>query len=122
MHMETHLLPDFIRTQLIDNCKLQYKARGMDDAVDFEPVARLYCPGTDESWLLTSLDPETDVAACLWLHPKEAYVTFVEMSVLANGRGPEKHPVLYDANWRATKTLSHYASDYEAMPADGFFC
>lgn len=98
--------------RLVANHQEQAPLKGTRSERDFEPVLKLFLPWTSGTWLLTEMDPEDGLAfglAELGLGtPEIGYVSIDEIYEIA---GPGGLRVEQDIHWRATKTLSQYASE-----------
>jgi hypothetical protein len=75
-----------------------------------EPVVKLFvCVGGNATWLLSELDPETNIAygLCDLGHgfPELGYVSLTELEDTLGWR------LERDRHWTATKTLTEYAAD-----------
>lgn len=94
------------RAQLLVNGR----ARAAGEAIDPLPVVRLFTPDAHAIWLLSELDPsDEDTAYGLCdLGIGMPMLGTVKLSELASIVGPLKRPVLRDAYFRATRTLSNY--------------
>lgn len=77
---------------------------------DHEPVARLFIPNGNAMWLLTELNPDTNVAfglVDLGLNsPEIGQVSLDELEALAATEGFE---IEVDLQFEAKRTLSQYA-------------
>jgi hypothetical protein len=74
------------------------------------PVVKLFvCVGGNATWLLTELDPETNIAFGLCDlglgFPELGYVSLTELEDTLGWR------LERDRHWTATKTLTEYAAD-----------
>ena len=85
-------------------------------ADDFRPVVKFFCPWGGATWLLTELDPdEPDIAFGLCdLGIGTPEIGKVRLSELASLRGPGGLRVERDKWFRATKSLSAYAAEARA--------
>jgi hypothetical protein len=80
-----------------------------DQALDFEPVVKLFTPDAQCTWLLTEIDESTDLAfglcdlglGC----PELGYVSLTELHSV---RGKLGLPIERDLNFDADKTISAY--------------
>jgi hypothetical protein len=99
-----------ISKKLDDNYRANQKRihRG-DIEIDFEPLLRLFTPDANCTWLLTELDPVTDIAfgwCDLGLGMGElGYVSFQELSEI---RGRFGLPIERDLHFEAEHPLSWY--------------
>ena len=100
------LLTKALRQKLISN----FRNQDPEHSIDFKPVVRIIAPFSQATFLLTELDPETNIAfgLCDVGHPKLAYVSITELEEL---RGPFNVGLERDYNFTATKTISQYADD-----------
>jgi hypothetical protein len=79
---------------------------------DFQPVVKFFNPTGSGTWLITELDPETNLMFGLcdlgMGYPEIGYVSFDELREVrcAFGLGIER-----DMHWKASKTLSAYADE-----------
>lgn len=101
------LITDTLRTRLLANGRRT--AAGEDH--DPPPVAKLFTPDANATWLLTELDPaEPDRAFGLCDlglgFPELGYVSLAELEAL---RGPLGLPVERDLHFTTTQPLSVYA-------------
>ena len=102
-------LLDSQRRQLIANHEAADEMDG-DVAIRLEPVVKLFvCVGGNATWLLTELDPETNIAFGLCDlglgFPELGYVSLTELETELGWR------LERDRHWTATKTLSEYADE-----------
>lgn len=104
------LLTKALRNQLVKN--FEENARN-GDIWDFKPVVKFFNPCGAATWLITELDPETNVMFGLCDlgqgFPELGYVSLDELSevrVPPFGLGIER-----DMHWSADKTLSKYAEE-----------
>jgi hypothetical protein len=105
------LITDSLTTQLLANGRAQRAAISKgEDALDFEPVVKLFTPDAQCTWLLTELDADGDLAFGLcdlgMGEPELGYVTLAE---LATVRGKLGLPIERDLHFTASKTISAYA-------------
>jgi hypothetical protein len=62
------LITKLIRKRLIENHKKAIEVRstldddGNEQDIDFAPALKLFCPWNNATWLITELDPETNIA------------------------------------------------------------
>jgi hypothetical protein len=105
------LISKTLTDQLLANGRAQRAAidKG-EDAIDFEPVVKLFTPDAQCTWLLTEIDADTNLAFGLCDlglgEPELGYVSLVELSTV---RGKLGLPVERDLHFVATKTISAYA-------------
>ena len=79
----------------------------------WEPVVKLFvCVGGNATWLLSELDPETNIAYGLCDlglgYPEMGYVSLTELEETLDWR------LERDRHWTPTKTLTEYANDARA--------
>jgi hypothetical protein len=81
-----------------------------DQALDFEPVVKLFTPDGNATWLLTELNPDIDLpfGLCdLGLgQPELGYVSLLELTAV---RGPLGLPLERDLHFAPTRTIAAYA-------------
>ena len=99
------------RTQMLKNGESSRASQ--EHAIDHRPVAKLFTPDANATWLLTELDPGDDLQAfglcdlgvgC----PELGYVSLKELESL---RGPMGLKVERDLHFTAGKTLAEYATE-----------
>jgi len=112
--VEVQLLTDEQREQLLTNGRAQRDAEKRGESIDFPPVVKLFTPEAQAIWLLTELHPrDPDVAFGLC----DLGVGFPELgsvcvSELRYPGGPwGLPPVERDQHFKATKSLSAYATE-----------
>lgn len=101
------------RARLLANGRLRRCAEGAEAHLDLFPLAKLFTPDAECTWLLSELDPEDPNRAfglCdLGLgYPELGYVNLTELSTL---RGRANLPVERDRYFVATKSLAAYAAE-----------
>lgn len=116
------LLTEEIKQQLIRNHQDQTVSQQNDgDSIDFKPVVKLFTPDAAATWLITELDPETNIAFGLcdlgMGYPELGYVSIDEINAL---RGKLGLPVERDLYFKADMTLSQYHE--EAVAAEQIIC
>ena len=106
------LLTSALRTKLVNNHEVNLAAMDTDgDTVDFKPVVKLFNPCGAATWLITELDPETNIMFGLcdlgMGFPELGEVSLDELAGIkvSFGLGIER-----DMGWSADKTLSEYAT------------
>jgi len=88
---------------------------GREKTQDFRPVVKLYCPWSLAVWLLTELDPETNIAFGLCdLGEGFPELGHVSLDELASVKGPNGLRIERDLHFTTTKTLNAYARDAHA--------
>jgi Protein of unknown function (DUF2958) len=107
------LITDSLTEQLLANGRAQRAAMDKgDDALDFKPVAKLFTPDAQCTWLLTELDPDGGLAFGLCDlglgEPELGYVSLVELATI---RGKLGLPVERDLHFEADKPISAYAAE-----------
>ena len=105
-------LLDSQRRELIANHEAADKMDG-DVAIRLEPVVKLFvCVGGNATWLLSELDPTTNIAFGLCDlglgFPELGYVSITELEETLGWR------LERDRHWTATKTLTEYAHEARA--------
>jgi len=99
--------------QLLANGRAQRAAIDRDaDALDFQPVVKLFTPDAQCTWLLTELDPDGGLAFGLcdlgMGEPELGYVSLAELTAV---RGKLGLPVERDLHFEADKPISAYANE-----------
>jgi hypothetical protein len=83
-----------------------------DQALDFNPVVKLFTPDAQCTWLLTEIDEGTDLAFGLcdlgMGEPELGYVSLIE---LATVRGNLGLAIERDLHFEADKPISAYANE-----------
>jgi Protein of unknown function (DUF2958) len=107
------LISDTQYTELLANGRAQRAAVDREDqALNFKPVVKLFTPDGNATWLLTELDPDSDLAFGLCDlglgEPELGYVCLIE---LRSVRGGLKLPIERDMHFEADKTISAYAEE-----------
>ena len=107
------LIPDDIKTQLIDNGRTMARLAATGAEPDFAPVIKLFTPDAGCTWLLTELDPDDpDIAFGLcdlgMGSPELGSVSIAELEAV---RGPLGLQVERDRHFVAMLTLSQYAAE-----------
>ena len=103
------LLSDELRANLEENGRRQRAVKSTENKIDFAPVAKLYTPLADSTWLLTEIDPQDDDRA-FGLHdpyngpPELCYVSLAELE-----RRFAQQSVRLDKDFQADELLSGYA-------------
>jgi hypothetical protein len=97
--------------KLLENGRAQRAAIDrQDQALDFEPVVKLFTPDGNATWLLTEIDVHTGLAFGLCDlgvgEPELGYVSFTE---LESARGPLGLPIEPDFHFAPTRTIAAYA-------------
>ena len=107
------LLTKAIRNKLEKNFNTNME-HIMDDGntVDFKPVVKLFNPAGAGTWLLTELDPETNIAFGLCdLGMGSPELGNVSLDELSGVRLPFGLSIERDTSFHARKTLTEYADD-----------
>jgi len=106
------ILTKAITTKLIKNRDVNNALMGTDDEKDFKPVVKLFGGGAC-TWLLTELDPESNVAfgLCDLGHGTPEMGSVCMDELLSIKFPPFGLPIERDRNWIANKTLSEYADE-----------
>ena len=99
------------RQKLLENGRAQRAAIDrQDQALDFEPVVKLFTPDGNATWLLTELNPDIDLAFGLCAlglgQPELGYVSLLELAAV---RGPLGLPLERDLYLAPTRTIAVYA-------------
>jgi hypothetical protein len=99
------------RQKLLKNGRAQRAASNrQDQAIDFEPVVKLFIPDGNATWLLTELDPNGYLAFGLCdLGLGEPELGYVSLHELAAVRGPLGLPLERDLYFAPTRTIAAYA-------------
>lgn len=101
------LLTEPIRKKLIQNHEKQ--SLDLERSLSFKPVVKLFTPDAGATWLLTELDPESNVAfglcdlglGC----PELGYVSLKELAAV---RGHLGLPIERDLFFEASMSLADY--------------
>ena len=105
------LLNDSQRQQLIDNFLFNETVRGSSEEIDYSPVVKLFTPDGSATWLLSELEPGTDIAFGLcdlgFGCPELGSVSLRELEQV---RGPLGLPIERDLHFVPNGTLSEYAT------------
>jgi hypothetical protein len=103
------LLTKAIREKLVKNHR---ENDGKENTVDFKPVVKLFALASPATWLITEMDPETNLmfGLCDLGHgfPEIGYVSLDELTELKWMGIPR---VERDRHWTASGTLSEYAKE-----------
>ena len=104
--MTKPLLTDAQRESLLANGR----ARAAGQAIDPQPVVRLFTPDAHATWLLVALNPaDGDTAyGLIDLGISMPELGHVKLSDLASIVGPNKLPVMRDRYFQAVRPLSEY--------------
>ncbi len=102
------LLSDELRARLEENGRRQHAAKNTDNELDFAPVAKLYTPLGNATWLLTEIDPkDADRAFGLYDSGKgQAELCYV--SLLDLERRFAQSSVRRDKDFQTDEPLSGY--------------
>jgi hypothetical protein len=97
--------------KLLENGRAQRAAIDrQDQALDFEPVVKLFTPDGNATWLLTEIDVYTGLAFGLCdLGLGEPELGFVSFAELEAAKGQLGLPVERDFHFAPTRTISAYA-------------
>lgn len=106
------ILTKAITIKLIKNFVSNAPLNGTKDELDFKPVVKLFGGGAC-TWLLTELDPDTNVAYGLCdLGVGTPEIGSVSMYELMDLRFPPFNlPIERDLHFQANKTLTEYADE-----------
>lgn len=97
--------------QLVLNHKEQEPLKGTRQERDYEPVCKLFLPWTSGTWLLTEMDDDGlafGLADLGFGTPELGYISLDEIWEVV---GPGGLHVERDIHWKATKSLSAYATE-----------
>lgn len=104
-----------IRNTLIANFKLGQVARANVNIQEpeFEPALKLFCPWAAATWLITELDPDTNIAFGLAYldggYPELGLISIDELTAI---RHPSGLRIERDISFKANgKSLNKYAQD-----------
>jgi hypothetical protein len=98
--------------QLLANGRAQRAAIDRDaDALDFEPVVKLFTPDAPCTWLFTEMDAEGLVFGLCDLGMGEPELGYVSLLELVAVRGKLGLPIERDLHFVANKTISAYAEE-----------
>jgi hypothetical protein len=102
--------------QLLANGRAQRAAMDKgEDALDFNPVVKLFTPDAQCTWLLTELDPDGGLAFGLCdLGMGEPELGYVSLLELATVRGKLGLPVERDLHFVADKSIAAYTEEARA--------
>jgi hypothetical protein len=97
--------------KLLENGRAQRAAIDrQDQALDFQPVVKLFTPDGNATWLLTEIEVHTGLAFGLCDlglgEPELGYVSFTELEAL---RGQLRLPVERDIHFAPTRTIAEYS-------------
>lgn len=86
------------------------RARAAGQAIDPQPVVRLFTPDTHAVWMLTDLDPSDEDNAYGLCDVGTGFpmLGHIRISVLESIVGPRKKPVARDLYFKPQRTLSEY--------------
>ena len=97
--------------QLHANGKEQEPLKGTREERDFMPVCKLFLPWTAGTWLLTELDDDGLAFGLADLGFGTPEIGYISLDEIWEVKGPGGLRVERDIHWRATKTLSQYATE-----------
>ena len=97
--------------QLRANGKEQEPLKGTREERDFHPVCKLFLPWTSGTWLLTEIDDEGLAFGLADLGMGCPELGYISIDEICEVRGPAGLRVERDIHWRATKSLSEYATE-----------
>lgn len=102
------LLSDDLRAKLEENGRRQHAVKGTENKIDFAPVAKLFTPLGDATWLLTEIDPQ-DADKAFGLHnPGKGSAELCYVSLLELERRFAQSSVRRDKEFQTDKPLSDY--------------
>jgi hypothetical protein len=107
-----NLITSAQRQKLLDNGRAQRAAIDrQDQAIDFDPVVKLFTPDGNATWLLTELDPTGEYLAfgLCDLGLGEPELGYVSLHELAAARGPLGLPLEQDLHFTPTRKIAAYA-------------
>ena len=105
------LLNNSQRQQLIDNFVFNESVRGSPEEVDYRPVVKLFTPDGSATWLLTELEPGSDIAFGLCdLGLGFPELGCVSLRELESARGPLGLPIERDLHFAPKGPLSEYTN------------
>ncbi|HJO66885.1 MAG TPA: DUF2958 domain-containing protein [Sphingomonas sanguinis] len=110
MDIATLLGTDAVQ-QLFANHKLQQPLKGTREEIDFQPVAKLFLPWTAGTWLVTEMDDAGLAFGLADLGFGTPEVGYISLDEIMEVEGPGGLRVERDIHWKATKTLSEYATE-----------
>lgn len=96
--------------QLLANHKEQEPLKGRDER-DFQPACKLFLPWTSGTWLLTEMDDDGLAFGLADLGFGTPELGYISLDEIWEVKGPGGLRVERDIHWRATKTLSQYATE-----------
>ena len=104
------LITKALTEQLLANGRAQRAAidKG-EDALDFNPVVKLFTPDAQCTWLLTELDSDGLLFGLCDLGMGEPELGYVSLVELQSVRGKLGLPIERDLHFEADKTISAYA-------------
>jgi hypothetical protein len=106
------LINKALTEQLLANGRAQRAAMDKgEEALDFEPVVKLFTPDAQCTWLLTELDPDGFAFGLCDLGMGEPELGYVSLLELAAVRGKLGLPVERDLHFVADKSISAYAKE-----------
>jgi len=106
------LITSVQRQKLLENGRAQRAAIDrQDQAIDFEPVVKIFTPDGNATWLLTELDPNGEHLAfgLCDLGLGEPELGYVSLHELAAARGPLGLSLERDLYFAPTRTIAGYA-------------
>ncbi len=98
------------RQRLVDNGRAQRASIDRQaQALDFEPVVKLFTPDANATWLLTELTEDDGLAfGLIDLGVEEPELGYVSLKELAAARGPSGLLVERDLQFAPTRTIAAY--------------
>lgn len=98
--------------QLIANGKEQSPLKGSREERDFQPVAKLFLPWTDNgTWLLTEMEDDGLAFGLADLGFGTPELGYISIDEILEVKGPGGLQVERDIHWKASKPLSEYATE-----------
>ena len=103
------LTPEVVQ-QLVANFNEQEPLKGMHEERDLMPVCKLFLPWTSGTWLISELDNDGLAFGLADLGFGTPELGYISLDEIWEVKGPGGLRVERDIHWRATKTLSEYAT------------
>jgi hypothetical protein len=97
--------------QLHANHKEQEPLKGTREERDFQPVCKLFLPWTSGTWLLTEMESDGLAFGLADLGFGTPEMGYISLDEIWEVKGPGGLRVERDIHWKASKTLSEYATE-----------
>jgi hypothetical protein len=97
--------------QLVANFNEQEPLKGTREERDFQPVCKLFLPWTSGTWLLTEMDNDGLAFGLADLGFGTPEMGYISLDEIWEVKGPGGLRVERDIYWKASKTLSEYATE-----------